>query len=170
MPDLPLLKEIQTFGECGERATCARLQSPTVEDLLIVSKGIFSHWDQIQFSRWRRKVLQSSQSAVSRSNRCLQVTNERTMCLGSTHLWSNLLKSLLICNILASLYWFLSLLLPFTIMWTTFWCHTIFFGTKKKKKVKAFLGGCFYFSDIYNSFSGKKYNLMAQDFKQPPSP
>lgn len=84
---------------------------------------------------------------------CLQATNERTLCLGFTHLRSNLLKSLIRCNILPSSYWFLSLLLPFTMMWTTFWCHVIFFCTEK---IWGLFGLLFLSCRYLSLFQGKK--------------
>lgn len=48
--------------------------------------------------------------------------NEMTSCLGFTHLWPNLLKSLSKHNSLPVSYQPFSFLLPFTIVWSTFGC------------------------------------------------
>lgn len=140
---------------------------PLWRTCLLLAKGSSCTETRYVFSHWTCKDLESSRSAVSRSNCCLQATNEKTLCLGFTHLWSNLLKSLIRCNILPSSYWFLSLLLPFTMMWTTFWCHVIFFCTEK---IWGFFGLLFLSCRYLSLFQGKKMQLDGSGLQATPFP
>lgn len=95
--------------------------------------------------------------------------NEMTSCLGFTHLWPNLLKSLSKHNSLPVSYQPFSFLLPFTIVWSTFGCLVTIPCTEQIRMHFQLCFFFFFFSQRPTIVSREGYSLLPQDCKWPPS-